>query len=300
MDFAVAASCSRLTSSSPCSSVSSMSRFISFSGTFALCMTLVANFPERLRRSAFRAASSGCGRNGTNLCQSRTTNVALRISTIRPSSFIRSFASSRASLSSKMPSPGSSAETKPPFAAVGCGAASAAVAIPVAAAIPAALSRRCEKAGAECSAQKKIAGEWLSSLSGTSFSSPAARAHRTWKPWKQFFIEHCTHPPGKPHSPHPSAILEFFTRCISTTGAHVVEGVTITSGRFPAQLRCACVPSLPQSVAQRLGGWTRVSAPPGTGHSAHIPASAGWPSPCLIPSTHPWQNHSPSGTSVKP
>ena len=95
---------------------------------------------------------------------------------------------------------------------------------------------------------------------------------------------------------------EFFTRCMSATGAHVVLGVTITSGKLPAQHRCACVPSEPQSVAHRLGGCTRVRIPPGTGHKAHIPASSGRPSPCRTPSTHPWQNQgfSLSGTSVSP
>ena len=115
-------------------------------------------------------------------------------------------------------------------------------------------------------------------------------------------MEHCTHPPERPHNPHCRAMRLFFTRCMSAIGAHVVDGVTITSGKFPAQHKCACVPSDPQSVLHREGGWTLVKMPPGTGHSAHIPESAALPSPVFTPSTHPWQNHglSPSGASVKP
>ena len=93
---------------------------------------------------------------------------------------------------------------------------------------------------------------------------------------------------------------EFFTLCMSITGAQVVLGVTITSPSEAAQQRCAWVPSAPQAVFHLLGGCTLLSTPPGTGQSAHMPASSGLSLPTLMPSMQPWQNHSPSGTSESP
>ena len=111
---------------------------------------------------------------------------------------------------------------------------------------------------------------------------------------------HCTHPPARLHRPQLRIMREFFTLCMSITGAQVVLGVTITSPSEAAQQRCAWVPSAPQAVFHLLGGCTLLSTPPGTGQSAHMPASSGLSLPTLMPSMHPWQNHSPSGTSESP
>ena len=54
---------------------------------------------------------------------------------------------------------------------------------------------------------------------------------------------HCTHPPARLHRPQLRIMREFFTLCMSITGAQVVLGVTITSpsGFGAAEVRVGAV-----------------------------------------------------------
>mmetsp|Transcript_15216 Transcript_15216/g.37394 ORF Transcript_15216/g.37394 Transcript_15216/m.37394 type:complete len:304 (+) Transcript_15216:946-1857(+) len=172
MAFSAAASCVLLTSASPWASVSAASSAARSSGILARVMTRCAKRPERSSRSALRTGSDGCGRNGTKRCHRRITNAALRISTSAASSLIAALAASRLSFSTAP----ALAPTPPPSPAPSA-APSALAAAPTGAARPAALSRRCANALAECSAQKNTAGpSW--SVPTYRRSVPAARAHR--------------------------------------------------------------------------------------------------------------------------